>query len=110
MDRPQYKFLKRIKKSGVYNYQNCQSEEKETISFFAKRGYIVYISDDNNLARNPAYLCKISQEGRAALYEWASVRYYRFMPIVIATLSLMKSYGIGIDDIVIYGMRLLKQQ
>lgn len=92
MNRTQYKLLKRIKKADIYNYSNCTNDKREAISFFAKHGYIVYVSNNDDFTRNPTHLCRISQEGRAALYEWKVDKIYRLVPTYLAIFAAIGGY------------------
>lgn len=107
MDKRQYKVLKKIKKKILYDFLNSSEEEKEIITYLAKKGYIIYVSSDDSAPLAKIHVCKIKQEGNSALYEWLMYRYYVKVPIIISILALMKSYGWGIDDIILLCIRVL---
>lgn len=107
MNKEQYKVLKKIKKKILYDFLNSSDKEKEIIKYLGREGYIVYVSSDDDPPRTDAHACKIRQEGCSALYEWIMYRYYVKVPIIISILALMKSYGWGIDDIILLCIRVL---
>lgn len=87
MDKRQYKMLKAIRKSKIYDYTDKPKGETETIHFLAKSGYIVYQSDDCDRK-----LCAIKEEGRAALYDWRKDRRRWFIPLAISILAAIGGY------------------
>lgn len=87
MDKRQYKILKAIQKSKIYEYTEKPKSEAEIIHFLAKSGYIVYQSDDYDRK-----FCAIKEEGRSALYEWRKERRRWFIPLVISILAAIGGY------------------
>lgn len=87
MDKRQYKTLKAIQKSKIYDYTEKSKAETEIIHFLAKSGYIVYQSDDCD-----GKLCAIKEEGRSALYDWRKERRRWFIPLVISILAAIGGY------------------
>lgn len=93
MDKPQYKTLKKINKSKLYEYTNSNDEEFEIIRFLAGCGYIRYEDDENETSRRPEKkLCRTTQAGKAALYDWWMQRYSIKVPIAISIFAAIGGY------------------
>ncbi len=88
----QYKMLKRINKAGIYEYTNCSEDSKEVIHYLADNGCIRYFSDKNETFSSKKKLCKISQKGEAALYEWKVDKIYRLVPTYLAIFAAIGGY------------------
>lgn len=92
MEPKQYRALKKIKKSKIYDFKNATEEEKEIIAYLGHEGYITYEMDNNDPPRTPTHLCVIRQEGRAALYEWKVDKIYRLIPTYLAIFAAIGGY------------------
>lgn len=92
MEPRQYRTLKKIKKSEIYDFRDSKEEEKEIITYLGHKGYISYETDDNDPPRTPTHLCGIRQEGRAALYEWRVDKIYRLIPTYLAIFASVGGY------------------
>lgn len=92
MEPRQYRTLKKIEKSKMYDFKNASEEEREIITYLGQKGYMTYESDDNDPPRAKTHLCRIRQEGRAALYEWRVDKIYRLIPTYLAIFASVGGY------------------
>lgn len=114
MDKSHIKMLKKIKKAGIYDFTNASEEEKATIEYLGQQGYMKYYMDEDEDPRtSKKRRCVIREKGKAYLYERREAKIDKWVPYIITTtisvIALMKSYGLGIDDIFTWCMQLLKQ-
>lgn len=92
MEPRQYRMLKKIEKAQMYDFRNASEKEREIITYIANEGYIIYEVDDNDPPRARTHLCRIRQEGRAALYEWKVDKLYRLVPTYLAIFAAIGGY------------------
>lgn len=89
MNNPQYKLLKKICKTEMYDYTGETQEHKDIIHYLAKENFLVYCSVDDDEKK---HLCKITQRGKSALYEWKSSKRRWEIPVIISVLAAIGGY------------------
>lgn len=89
MNKHQYKLLKKICKTEMYDYTNDSKEHKEIIIYLAKENYLIYCSVDDD---DRKHLCKITQKGKSALYEWKSSKRRWEIPVIISIFAAIGGY------------------
>lgn len=105
MNKQQYKLLRKISKTDMYNYTTATRETKEIIHYLAKCSYLVYCSDEND---EKQHLCKINQNGKSALYEWKSSKRRWEIPVVISIFAAIGGYREELYQVAELIMTLLK--
>ncbi len=93
MEPRQYKMLSRIRKAEIYDFGNDSEEERSIVRYLLHQNYIKYIPiDDDEPVFTAPHRCKITQEGKAALYEWRVDKLYRLAPTYLAIFASVGGY------------------
>ena len=103
----QHHLLKKICRSEKYYFSE---NEKKIIFYLSSLGFVTVSSENGDRWGNGAIkFCKITEAGKIYLYETWHQLIEKWIPYIITTaisvLALMKSYGYGIDDIIIWCMK-----
>lgn len=123
LNNPQLALLKRLCKVENIAYESLSYKEREIAEFLHENSLITVVRKSfphlNPQTRTVEYSygewisISISEAGKAYLSERNRLIREKWIPYIITTvisiLSLMKSYGCGIDDIFIWCMQQLKQ-
>ena len=105
MDKKQYKLLKKISKTDVYNYTNSKQEEVKIIHYFGKNAFIIYFPSDDEKIK----LCQITEKGKSALYEWKTSKRRWEIPVIISVFAAIGGYRVEICSIAKAIMTILEQ-
>lgn len=103
--------LKKILRQKEYRIQNPDPLGNQ-LHYLGTLGYVSLVCNYNKYGEssNPRYV--ISEKGKAFLCDRKQQLRGKWIPYIITTLisvlALMKSYGFGIDDVVIWCMQQLE--
>lgn len=103
-----YKILKRAE-HGSLLYKDLPQRTISMCDFLVKRGCLVegdFTTDGNTFDLHPLWY-ELTEYGRLTMLNYRSEVLHWRIPLAISIFALLKSYGLGIDDLFILCTQLL---